>query len=111
MASRWKANQMDKLVTLTLTDSECLNMRFALNAAAMEWGEKARAARNDEDAATCERIREDYGRLWDMVNAAQEAPGRVQDWLYRRPADDVALDAIADGLERVAQRDKRERML
>ena len=78
---------MAKLVKLSLTDSECLNMRFALNAAATEWGDKASAARNagdDVDAATCERIRSDYHRLWDMVNEAQEAGGRVHDWLYRR---------------------------
>ena len=84
---------MTRLVKLSLTDSECLSLRFALNAAAMEWGDKASAARkagNDEDPATCERIRADYHRLWDMVNEAQEAPGRVHDWTYRRPADDVA---------------------
>jgi hypothetical protein len=80
---------MNKLVTLTLTDSDCLNMRMALIATAMHWGDVAsahRAAGDDVDAATCERIRADYHRLWDMVNAAQEAPGRVQDWLYRRDA-------------------------
>jgi hypothetical protein len=88
---------MTKLVNLSLTDSECLNLRFALNAAAMEWGDKARAARGageDVDAATCERIRSDYHRLWDMVNEAQEAPGRVQDWLYRREAASRAAPAI-----------------
>jgi len=67
---------MNKLVKLELTDTDCLNMRLALNAHAMEWGDKASAARNageDQDAATCERIRADYHRLWDMVNEAQEA--------------------------------------
>jgi hypothetical protein len=85
----WKANHMDKLVTLTLTDSDCLSLRLALNATAMEWGDKASAARkagDDVDAATCERIRSDYHRLWDVVNVAQEARGRVRDWLYRREA-------------------------
>jgi hypothetical protein len=84
---------MSKLVKLELTDTECLSVRMALNECAMAWGDKASAARNagnDEDAATCERIRADYGRLWNMVNVAQEARGRVQDWLYRRPPDDVA---------------------
>ena len=66
---------MTKLVTLTLTDDDCLNVRMALNATAMHWGELATAARNEGDregADTCERIRSDYHRLWDLVNAAQE---------------------------------------
>jgi hypothetical protein len=80
---------MAKLVKLELTDTDCLSLRLALNATAMEWGDKACAARKageDVDAATCERIRSDYHRLWDVVNEAQEAPGRVQDWTYRRAA-------------------------
>jgi hypothetical protein len=84
---------MAKLVKLELTDSDCLSLRLALNATAMEWGEKASAHRangEDLDARTCESIRSDYHRLWDMVNVAQEARGRVHDWTYRRPADDVA---------------------
>jgi hypothetical protein len=67
---------MTKLVTLTLTDSDCLNMRLALNAAAMDWGDKASAHRErgeDFDARVCENIRSEYHRLWDAVNAAQEA--------------------------------------
>jgi hypothetical protein len=94
---------MAKLVKLSLTDSECLSLRFALNAAAMEWGDKASAARkagNDEDPATCERIRADYHRLWDMVNEAQEAGGRVHDWLYRRAAPRV--ERQEDILNRIA---------
>jgi hypothetical protein len=90
MASRWKANHMTKLVKLELTDTDCLSLRLALNATAMEWGDKASAARkagNDVDAATMERIRSDYHRLWDMVNVAQEAPGRVR--LGVRFDDDV----------------------
>jgi hypothetical protein len=85
----WKANHMSKLVKLALTDDECLSVRMALNECSMAWGERASVARNagnDEEAATCERIRSGYGRLWDMVNEAQEAPGRVHDWLYRRDA-------------------------
>lgn len=73
---------MSKLVTLVLTDTDCLSLRLALNATAIDWGEKASAARkagNDEDAATCERVRSDYHRLWDVVNVAQEAGGRVQE--------------------------------
>jgi hypothetical protein len=65
-----------KLVTLTLTEADCLNMRMALNATAIHWGEVATAARNDGrqiDADTCERIRSDYHRLWELVNVAQEA--------------------------------------
>jgi hypothetical protein len=99
MASRWKANHMNKLVTLTLTDNECLCLRMALNATAIEWGDKASAARiagNDVDADTCQRIRADYHRLWDMVNEAQEAPGRVQDWVYRRPARETPDPLIAE---------------
>ena len=66
---------MTKLVTLELTGDDCLNMRLALNATAIEWGDKASAHRakgEDVDAATCERIRVHYHRLWDAVNAAQE---------------------------------------
>jgi hypothetical protein len=67
---------MTKLVALTLTDEDCLNVRMALNATAMHWGELATEARQkgDRDGAdTCERIRSSYHRLWDAVNAAQEA--------------------------------------
>ena len=74
---------MTTLVKLELTDTDCLSLRLALNAAAMQWGDKASEARkagDDVDAATCERIRSDYHRLWELVNAAQEAGGRVQDW-------------------------------
>jgi hypothetical protein len=81
---------MTKLVTLVLTDTDCLSLRLALNATAMEWGDKASAARkagDDVEARTCESIRSDYHRLWDMVNVAQEAGGRVHDWTARRAAD------------------------
>jgi hypothetical protein len=91
---------MSKLVTLTLTDDDCLYVRMALNATAMHWGELATAARNKGDetgAASCERIRSDYHRLWDMVNEAQEAPGRVQDWTYRRAAPVVRSSIVRDG--------------
>jgi hypothetical protein len=97
---RRKANNMTKLVTLTLTDSDCLSLRCALNATAMEWGDKASAARkagDDVDAATCERIRSDYHRLWDVVNEAQEARGRVKDWIYRQPSPDARLAWFDDG--------------
>jgi hypothetical protein len=74
---------MTKLVTLTLTDDDCLDVRMALNATAMHWGELATEARQKGEqvnAATCERIRSDYHRLWDAVNAAQEAaPPRCND--------------------------------
>jgi hypothetical protein len=66
---------MNKLVKLELTDTDCLSLRLALNATAMEWGDKASAHRakgENVDAATCERIRSDYHRLWELVNAAQE---------------------------------------
>jgi hypothetical protein len=91
---------MDKLVTLELTDTDCLSLRLALNAHAMEWGDKASAARkagDDVDAATCERIRSDYHRLWDMVNEAQEARGRVQDWTYRRAARECCQFHMSGG--------------
>jgi hypothetical protein len=83
-----------KLVTLTLTDDDCLNVRMALNATAIHWGEVATAARNEGrqiDADTCERIRSDYHRLWDAVNVAQEAarkaPAPAPEWRdrYGRP--------------------------
>ena len=67
---------MSKIVTLTMTDDDCLNMRLALNAAAMNWGDKASAHRDrgeDFDARVCERIRSEYHRLWELVNVAQEA--------------------------------------
>jgi hypothetical protein len=75
-----KANHMNKLVTLTLTDDDCLNVRMALNGTAMDWADKASAHRakgDDVDAATCERIRSDYHRLWDLVNEAQEAAAKA----------------------------------
>jgi hypothetical protein len=68
---------MTKLVTLTLTDDDCLNVRLALNATAMEWGDKAsahRASGAEFDARVCEEIRSEYHRLWEAVNVAQEAP-------------------------------------
>jgi hypothetical protein len=71
---------MAKLVTLTLTDDDCLNVRMALNATAIEWGYKASAHRakgEDVDAATCERIRSQYHRLWEAVNVAQEAADKA----------------------------------
>jgi hypothetical protein len=67
---------MAKLVNLTLTEADCLNMRMALNATAIHWGELATAARNEGrkvDADTCERIRTEYHQLWEAVNVAQEA--------------------------------------
>jgi hypothetical protein len=66
---------MDKLVNLTLTDDEALDMRMALNAAAISWGERATAARNAgnrQEADTCERIREGLGKLWERVQVAQD---------------------------------------
>jgi hypothetical protein len=87
---------MSKLVNLTLTEADCLNIRMALNAAAIHWGEVATAARNEGrpvDADTCERIRTEYHQLWEAVNAAQEAapdtapapelPPRVSDWAHQ----------------------------
>ena len=71
---------MNKLVTLTLTDSDCLSLRLALNATAMEWGDKASAHRakgEEVDARTCESIRSDYHRLWEAVNVAQEAADKA----------------------------------
>jgi hypothetical protein len=67
---------MTKFVNLTLTDDECLDVRMALNATAIHWGEMATVARNEGrkiDADTCERIRSGYHRLWEAVNVAQEA--------------------------------------
>jgi len=92
---------MTKLVKLELTDTDCLSLRLALNATAMEWGDKASAARkagDDVDAATCERIRSDYHRLWNVVNEAQEARGRVQDWTYRQPSRDASLRELRSAI-------------
>jgi hypothetical protein len=64
------------MTSLTLTDDDCLNLRLALNATAIHWGERAtdyRQQGDTEQAATCERIRSEYHRLWEAVNAAQEA--------------------------------------
>jgi hypothetical protein len=84
---------MSQIVNLTLTDHDCLNMRLALNAAAMEWGDKARAYRrlgDAEQAATCELIRSEYHRLWELVNVAQEeAP------IAPRPLGELLGDAAA----------------
>lgn len=88
--------QMTRLVTLTLTDGECLTVRMALNAVGMEWGNKAAAARaagDGDDADTCERLREDHSRLWVLVQGAQEAGGRQPDWLARRGATADAMFA------------------
>jgi hypothetical protein len=93
---------MAKLVNLTLTEEDCLNMRMALNATAIHWGERASAYRQQgdtEQAATCEQIRSEYHRLWEAVNVAQhscasrelscggdtapELPPRVSDWAHQ----------------------------
>ena len=65
---------MEKTVTLTLTVGEAIDVRMALNAAAMQWGDLARASReagNVQEAETRERIRASYGALWDKIAAAQ----------------------------------------
>ena len=77
---------MNKLVNLTLTDDDCLDVRMALSATAIYWGEKATVARNADnriDADTCERIRSKYHQLWEAVNVAQELAER------ERAADDM----------------------
>ena len=92
----------NKLVTLVLTDGECLTVRMALNAAGMEWGNRSAAARkagDDVDADTCERLRADHSRLWELVQGAQEAGGRAPDWMARREAPG---DGASDILQRIA---------
>ena len=79
---------MNKLVTLTLTDDEALDVRMALNAASVAWGEKAQLARasgNRQEAESCEAIRAGYGALWERVQMAQDgvrfdhkAPARLE---------------------------------
>ena len=84
---------MTKLVTLTLTDDDCLNVRLALNATAMEWGDKAsahRASGAEFDARVCEQIRSEYHRLWELVNVAQEAAPPAP-----RPLGELLGDAAA----------------
>jgi hypothetical protein len=83
---------MTKLVTLTLTADEALDVRMALNAASMSWGERASAAReagNYQEALSCEDIRAGYGKLWARVQMAQdgvrfdhEAPAEAADRRY-----------------------------
>lgn len=74
-----------QLVTLTLTDDDCLNVRLALNATAMEWGDKAsahRASGAEFDARVCEQLRSEYHRLWEVVNVAQEAAPPVHNGFH-----------------------------
>ena len=62
------------VVTLTLSDDDCLNMRLALNMTACEWGDKAmehRPAWRTLDADTCQRLRAKYHALWERVHDAQ----------------------------------------
>jgi hypothetical protein len=95
---------MTKLVTLTLTDDDCLNVRMALNATAMHWGELATAARNEGDregADTCERIRSDYHRLWEAVNVAQEAPAAGDPPQDDRRYEYITCDACGKNWQRI----------
>jgi hypothetical protein len=85
---------MDRLVTLVLTDDECLDVRMALNGASMEWGAKAEAARklgSHQEAQSCESIRAGYGCLWEKVQTAQD--GAPYDWRRGKLAP---RNAIAD---------------
>lgn len=107
------------VVTLTLTDDECLDVRMALNAASSYWGEKAATARNegnDVDAATCERIRAKYGQLWERVHSAQvqakaqaEAEARADDMFASeareatRPGDRAVAQWFADDARETAR--------
>ena len=63
-----------KTVHFTLTDDEALDVRMALNAAAMSWGDRAREARERGEvqaALSCERIRAELGALWDRLYLAE----------------------------------------
>jgi hypothetical protein len=63
-----------KTVTLTMTDSEALDVRMALNMASSHWGDeatKARKAGNAQEAQSCEDIRAGYGALWDRLFEAE----------------------------------------
>ena len=63
-----------KTVHFTLTDDEALDVRMALNAAAMSWGDRAREARERGEvqaALSCERIRAELGALWDRLYVAE----------------------------------------
>jgi hypothetical protein len=65
---------MQKTFTVALTEQEALDVRMALNATSIHWGEKAQAYRDAGElvhAATCERIRAGYSALWTRVEAAQ----------------------------------------
>jgi hypothetical protein len=89
--------QMDRQITITVPYNDGLDMRLALNAAAMEWSAKAAKAReagDTIDADTCGRIAAGYSRLWEVVQAAMDAEpslntfqtlgGAAQDALRRR---------------------------
>jgi hypothetical protein len=81
------------VITLTLSDDDCLNMRLALNMTACEWGDKAMEHRQrgePVDADTCERLRAKYHALWERVHAAQrlaEAEARADDMFASEARD------------------------
>jgi hypothetical protein len=68
--------EQPRTVIVALTTSEALDVRMALNSAAMAWGDRAKLARemgNAQEAQSCERIRRQHGELWDRIDAAQRA--------------------------------------
>jgi hypothetical protein len=71
-----KPMEQSRTVIVALTTSEALDVRMALNSAAMAWGDRAKLARemgNAQEAQSCERIRRQHGELWDRIDTAQRA--------------------------------------
>ena len=93
-----------KTVVLTMTDSEALDVRMALNMASMHWGEQATEARNAgkvQEAQSCERIRAEYGALWDRLYLAET--GEAFDYQRDAAAPDARTmcDDCGDAFEEI----------
>lgn len=56
--------------TLTLTLDDGLNLRMACGDAIDEWYDRAK--RPDVNVDACQRIAENYSRLWDHIRDAME---------------------------------------
>jgi hypothetical protein len=90
-----------KPVILTMTDSEALDVRMALNMASIHWGDKATEARKAgkaQEAQSCEAIRAEYGALWDRLFKAEH--GHAFDYQGDDWRNDViaAREATADAM-------------
>lgn len=82
---------MTKLVTLTFTHDEALDIRLALSAASSSWhtkGREARARDSNQEAQSCDAIGDGYARMWTRIHDAMEANDR-----FCREAASTALRA------------------